>query len=82
MFYVVKDKDESKWFFLRGDFGLGVFLLGEIGLLEKVLGIVFGYLYQRLYIFVCNIEDILEKFGFKLVRYCDNVDVWGWFLKD
>lgn len=80
--YVVKDKDESKRFFLRGDSGSGVFLLGETGLPEKALGIAFGYLYQRPYTFVCNIEDILEKLGLKLVRYRDNVDVWGWSPKD
>lgn len=80
--YVVKDKDESKRFFLRGDSGSGVFLLGETGLPEKALGIAFGYLYQKPYTFVCNIEDILEKLGLKLVRYRDNVDVWGWSPKD
>lgn len=66
--YVVKDKDESERFFLRGDSGSGVFLLGETGLPEKALGIAFGYLYKKPYTFVCNIEDILEKLGLKLVR--------------
>lgn len=67
--YVVKDKDESERFFLRGDSGSGVFLLGETGLPEKALGIAFGYLYKKPYTFVCNIEDILEKLGLKLVRW-------------
>lgn len=79
--YVVQDKDKSEQFFLKGDSGSGVFLLGETGLPEKALGIAFGYSYKKPYTFVCNIEDILEKLGLKLIKY-QHSDVWDWSTVD
>lgn len=66
--YVVENKIIVFKFFDNGDFGFGVFVEGD---LDKFLGIGIVILEKFLEIYVCKIEDFINKFDLKLVGYCE-----------
>lgn len=65
--YYVIDINLDKLFFKKGDFGFGVFVVGEK--IDILLGIVIGFLDKDECIFVCKIDKVLEDFDIDIVNY-------------
>lgn len=63
--FVIEDI-ENESFFIKGDFGLGVFLKEKDGILG-LLGIVF--VFMDILIVVCRIDKIVIELGLVLVKY-------------
>lgn len=65
--YYVKDMYSDDPFFLRGDSGSGVFVLGEK--IDLPLGIAIGFSNKDKCIFVCKIDKVLEDLDIDIVNY-------------
>lgn len=68
--YVVENKIIVFKFMDYGDFGFGVFVEGDF---DKFLGIGIVILEKFLEVYVCNIEDFINKFDLKLEGYCEGL---------
>lgn len=65
--YAIEDINEDQPFFIDGDSGSGVFVVGKKGPIP--LGIAFAYM--KSYTAVCKIDRIVDELGLNIVQYDD-----------
>lgn len=76
--YFVWSFFEDKLFFVKGDFGFGVFVIDSDERI-KLLGIVFVFLFYL--VVVCKIDEIIDELDLNIVSYFESLcdifkDIW------